>query len=79
MFGMLNMWMFHHNPDMAALADKLADKVMIGCMAVPAAIKAWNKAVMKHDDLKDLYKLPVEGYDRNALVRDLRRCADQLK
>lgn len=79
MFGMLNMWMFRHNPDMAVLADKLADKVMMGCMVVPAAIKAWNKAVMKHDDLKDLYKLPAEGYDRDVLVADLRRVAEELR
>lgn len=79
MFGMLNMWMFRHNPDMAALADRLADKVMMGYMAIPDAVKAWNKAVMKHDDLKDLYKLPDEGYGRDVLVADLRRVAEELK
>lgn len=79
MFGMLNMWMFRHNPDMAALADKLADKVMMGHMAVPDAIKAWNKAIMRYDDLKDLYRLPVEGYDCDVLVADLRRMAEELK
>lgn len=75
---MLNLFQFHHCPEIAALADKLADRVLMEDIAIADAIKEWNKAVVKHN-LQGIYDFPPEGYDRDALVWDLRRCADQLR
>ncbi len=75
---MLNLFQFHHCPEIAALGDKLADRLLIGDIAINEVIKKWNKAVIKHN-LQGIYDFPNEGYDRDALVWDLRRCADQLR
>lgn len=75
---MLNMFQFHHCPEIAALGDKLADRLLMGDIAINEAIKEWNKAVIKHN-LQGIYDFPNEGYDLDVLVWDLRRCADQLR
>lgn len=75
---MLNLFQFHHCPEIAALGDKLADDLLMDRIAINEAIKEWNKAVIKHN-LQGIYDFPPEGYDRDALVWDLRCCAEQLK
>ena len=75
---MLNLFQFHHCPEIAVMADILADRLLMGDIAINEAIKEWNKAVIKHS-LQGIYDFPPEGYDRDALVWDLRRCAEQLR
>ena len=74
----LNLFQFHHCPEIAALGDKLAERLLMGDIAINEAINEWNKAVIKHN-LQGIYDFPVEGYDLDVLVWDLRRCADQLR
>ena len=64
---MLNLFQFHHCPEIAALGDKLADRLLMGDIAINDAIKEWNKAVIKHN-LQGIYDFPPEGYDRDALI-----------